>query len=401
MKAGWQIKTLGEVCSFENGDRGENYPSKSVQTTTGVPFINAGHLTEFGLDFETMNYIPRERFNLLGNGKIRKNDILFCLRGSLGKFASVGELSEGAIASSLVIVRPKDSVIDAFVSLYFQSDLCASMIDKYKNGAAQPNLSAGSLKNFIIPVPPFPEQHRIIGILDEAFEGIAIAKANAEKNLHNARVLFESHLQAVFAVAWETGELTTLADLATDITDGDHMPPPKASSGVPFITIGNVAKDTRTIDFSDTFMVSREYFDRLKNNKKPMKGDVLYTVTGSFGIPVLISEHREFCFQRHIGLVRPKSDVCSEWLYYLLMSPQVFKQATDGATGTAQKTVSLKLLRGFQVPIVPMERQQSTVTKLNALTEETQRLASIYQQKLAALDALKKSLLDQAFRGEL
>jgi type I restriction enzyme S subunit len=348
-----------------------------------------------------MNYIPRERFNLLGNGKIRKNDILFCLRGSLGKFASVGELSEGAIASSLVIVRPKDSVIDAFVSLYFQSDLCASMIDKYKNGAAQPNLSAGSLKNFIIPVPPFPEQHRIIGILDEAFEGIAIAKANAEKNLHNARVLFESHLQAVFAVAWETGELTTLADLATDITDGDHMPPPKASSGVPFITIGNVAKDTRTIDFSDTFMVSREYFDRLKNNKKPMKGDVLYTVTGSFGIPVLISEHREFCFQRHIGLVRPKSDVCSEWLYYLLMSPQVFKQATDGATGTAQKTVSLKLLRGFQVPIVPMERQQSTVTKLNALTEETQRLASIYQQKLAALDALKKSLLDQAFRGEL
>ena len=77
MKAGWERKSLGEVCSFENGDRGENYPSKSVQTTTGVPFINAGHLTEFGLDFEAMNYIPRERFNLLGNGKICKNDILF------------------------------------------------------------------------------------------------------------------------------------------------------------------------------------------------------------------------------------------------------------------------------------------------------------------------------------
>jgi len=179
------------------------------------------------------------------------------------------------------------------------------------------------------------------------------------------------------------------------------MPPPKASSGVPFITIGNVAKDTRTIDFSDTFMVPRDYFERLKHNKKPMKGDVLYTVTGSFGIPVLISEHREFCFQRHIGLVRPKSDVCSEWLYYLLMSPQIFKQANDGATGTAQKTVSLKLLRGFQVPKVSMERQQSVVAKLNVLTEETQRLESIYQQKLSALDDLKKSLLDQAFSGQL
>jgi type I restriction enzyme, S subunit len=89
-----------------------------------------------------------------------------------------------------------------------------------------------------------------------------------------------------------------LAELATDITDGDHMPPPKALQGVPFITIGNIAKETRTIDFSDTFMVSRDYFDGLKANKKPQLGDVLYTVTGSFGVPVFVSENREFCFQR-------------------------------------------------------------------------------------------------------
>jgi type I restriction enzyme S subunit len=96
MKKRWQTKTLGELCSFENGDRGENYPSKSVQTTSGVPFINAGHLSESGIDFSDMNYIPRERFELLGNGKIRKDDILFCLRGSLGKFASVGDLRDCA-----------------------------------------------------------------------------------------------------------------------------------------------------------------------------------------------------------------------------------------------------------------------------------------------------------------
>lgn len=79
-----------------------------------------------------------------------------------------------------------------------------------------------------------------------------------------------------------------------------------------------------------------------------MKGDVLYTVTGSFGIPVLITEDLDFCFQRHIGLVRPKSDVNSEWLYYMLMSPQILRQANDGATGTAQKTVSLKLFEAFK-----------------------------------------------------
>jgi type I restriction enzyme S subunit len=159
--------------------------------------------------------------------------------------------------------------------------------------------------------------------------------------------------------------------------------------------------DTRTIDFTDTFMVHRDYYDKLKPNKKPKQGDVLYTMTGSFGIPVLVREHREFCSQRHIGLVRPKPEVKSAWLYYLLMSPQVFKQANEGATGTAQKTVSLKLLRSFSVPKVPIARQELDVAKLDSLTVETQRLESLYQQKLTALDELKKSLLDQAFAGAL
>ena len=401
MKSGWIATDLWKLCAFENGDRGTNYPSRSVRTSEGIPFINAGHLTEDGLDYSTMDYIPRERFDLLGGGKVRLGDILFCLRGSLGKFASVGELNEGAIASSLVILRPGQHLLPSFLLLFLESALCKSMIEQYGNGAAQPNLSSGSLKQFLIPLPPLLEQQRIVTLLDEAFDGIATAKAKAEKNLQNARAIFESHLQSVFDEAAEIGESVVLTDLATDVTDGDHMPPPKALQGVPFITIGNIAKDTRTIDFSDTFMVSRVYFDGLKANKKPQLGDVLYTVTGSFGVPVLINESREFCFQRHIGLVRPKPEVSSEWLYYLLMSPQVFKQANEGATGTAQKTVSLKVLRGYKVPKVPLAMQLTTVAKLNSLFEETQRLEAIYQQKLTALDELKKSLLHRAFNGDL
>ena len=257
------------------------------------------------------------------------------------------------------------------------------------------------LKELELKYPPLAEQQRIVGLLDEAFEGLATAKANAEKNLQNARALFESHLQSVFADQWQIGELVTLADLAADITDGDHLPPPKSPTGVPFITIGNIVKETREIDFSDTFMVPRAYFDALKPYKKPRQGDVLYTVTGSFGIPVIVRDDTEFCFQRHIGLVRPKPETSSSWLYYLLMSPQLLKQANDGATGTAQKTVSLKLLRSFVVPKVSPKRQKQAVEKLDALTEETQRLARLYERKLAALEALKKSLLHQAFTGAL
>ncbi len=257
------------------------------------------------------------------------------------------------------------------------------------------------IESYRIPVPPLPEQRRIVGILDEAFEGIATAKANAEKNLQNARAIFESHLQSVFAEMWSSCELVALSDLATDITDGDHVPPPKSQAGVPLVTIGNINKETRTIDFTNTFMVPRNYFDRIKTHRKPSKGDVLYTVTGSFGIPVILENNFEFCFQRHIGLIRPKAEIQSAWLYYLLLSPQVFKQADERATGTAQKTVSLKVLRSFEVPRVTPHQQRAAVTVLDTLAEETQRLESIYKRKLVAIEALKKSLLHQAFNGEL
>jgi type I restriction enzyme S subunit len=193
-----------------------------------------------------------------------------------------------------------------------------------------------------------------------------------------------------------------LSELTTDITDGDHMPPPKASSGVPFITISDIVKPTRTIDFGNTFTVPKKYFESLKPNKKPRLGDVLYTVTGAtLGIPVLVKQEIDFCFQRHIGLIRPKPDTDSTWLSYALLSPQVFRQATVGSTGAAQKTVSLAVLRNISVPKIRFSDQKQIAAKLEAIEQETQRLDSIYQQKLAALEALKKSLLHQAFTGNL
>ncbi len=162
---GWVERTLGDFCSFENGDRGKNYPNKSARTATGVPFINAGHLADDGIDLAGMDFISRERFNLLGNGKIQPGDVLFCLRGSLGKFACVGDLAEGAIASSLVIVRPNETVLTEFLLAYLRSELCSRMIDRFKNGAAQPNLSARSLRNFVAPIPPISQQQGVVSKL--------------------------------------------------------------------------------------------------------------------------------------------------------------------------------------------------------------------------------------------
>ena len=171
---------------------------------------------------------------------------------------------------------------------------------------------------------------------------------------------------------------------------------------MPFITISDIRKDTREIDFSNTFTVPEEYFRRLKPNKKPMLGDVLYTVTGAtLGIPVLVKQTTDFCFQRHIGLIRPKPETDSRWLNYAMLSPQVFKQATVGSTGAAQKTVSLTVLRNITVPKVPYPQQVTVGAELDDLSQRTQRLECVYQRKLAALEGLKKSLLHQAFTGNL
>ena len=143
------------------------------------------------------------------------------------------------------------------------------------SGLQQLQERGGQIESIAIPLPPLLEQQRIVGILDEAFAGIATAKANTEKNLRNARELFTSELQSIVADEWRKREIVPLSMLATDITDGDHLPPPKSPAGVPFITIGNIDKTSRTIDFTDTFLVPRSYFDSLKPNRRPRGGDAL------------------------------------------------------------------------------------------------------------------------------
>ena len=405
MKRGWQTKTLEEACQFSNGLwKGEKPPFVNVGVIRNTNFTKDGSLDDSDiayLDVETKKFEKR---------CLQFGDIILEKSGGgpkqpVGRVAlfdkAEGNFSFSNFTAALRIRDPHDldfRFLHKFLYWTYVSGVTEGM-QSHSTGIR--NLDGDAYKALKIAFPPLPEQQRIVAILDQAFEAIAKARANAEANLKNARALFDSHLQSVFTEAWNSDELVALADLATDITDGDHMPPPKASSGVPFITIGNIAKDTCTINFADTFMVPREYFDGLKSNKKPKKGDVLYTVTGSFGVPVLVTENRDFCFQRHIGLIRPKPEVSSEWLFYLLMSPQVLKQANDGATGTAQKTVSLKLLRSFQVPRVRLTLQLAAAAKLSAVLEETHRLESLYRQKLEALDELKRSLLHQAFSGQL
>ncbi len=401
MIGGWQTKKLAEVCSIR--------PPKSEarERISSDGLVSFAPMEDLGIDRKYLNSTQLKQlasvagsYTYFAEGDVLLAKITPCFEN--GKLGIAKNLCNGVGfgSSEFVVLRPCANLDAEFLYyLLCRPDFRTEGAARMGGAVGQQRVPKEFIENYVIPVPPLPEQQRIVGILDKAFEAIATAKANAEKNIQNARALFTSYLYRVFECEFQENNTITLANLATDIIDGDHMPPPKAQTGVPFVTIGNIIKNTREIDFSDTFFVPRSYYQDLKPNRKPRRGDVLYTVTGSFGIPVLVSDVGDFCFQRHIGLVRPNPDVCSEWLYYLLMSPQLYEQAEVGATGTAQRTVSLGLLRNFQVPHTPLEKQRATARTLKQIEDHSQVLERSYQHKSEEFDILKMSILHHAFTG--
>jgi type I restriction enzyme S subunit len=180
-----------------------------------------------------------------------------------------------------------------------------------------------------------------------------------------------------------------LDELFRVITDGDHQPPPKASEGVSFLTIGNISGGT--IDFKGCRFVSNEYFDSLDEIRTPEHGDILYTVVGAtYGRPVIVTTMRPFCVQRHIAILKPSRLMNSGYLLQLLSSPFIYSQATSSLTGTAQPTVALRPLRSFLAPLPPLAEQHRIVAKV----DELMALCDQLEQQLSQADHQRRRLLE-------
>ena len=161
-------------------------------------------------------------------------------------------------------------------------------------------------------------------------------------------------------------EKKKLKDCCVSISDGDHLPPPKAETGIPFITISNIDGNNQ-LDFSNVMYVPEEYYDGLPANKKAVVGDILYSVVGSFGKPVYISNNDKFVFQRHIAILKPTDKMDGKYLYYTMLNPMFYRMADKLAIGCAQRTITLDALRNIVVDIPPIEKQKSITNVLNAI----------------------------------
>ena len=377
MKAGWAVSTLGETC--------EMYQPKTI---TAKEMMLGGPYPVFGANGVIGRY---DQFNH------EEPQLLITCRGATCGTVNVSE-PKSWITGNAMVVRPKDANIDLrFLEYLFRGGVD---ISPAITGAAQPQITRTNLNPIEIRYPlNSEEQQRIVSLLDGAFDGIATAKAHAEKNLQNARAIFESHLQSVFTQRGDGWEDKTL-DQVCIVERGSSPRPIKeffttAVDGVNWIKIGDTEEGGKYVHTTSQKITP----EGAKQSRFVREGDFILTNSMSYGRPYIM----KISGYIHDGwfVLRLNMSIDTDYFYYLLSSGFVQSQFAQLASGSVVKNISGDLVKRVVLPIPPLNQQQVIVEKLIEMSAETQRLESIYQQKLTALDELKKSLLHQAFNGDL
>ena len=401
MKAGWQKKSLGDLCEVVGG--GTPPKDNPAYYSGDIPWATVRDMRQEVIT-ETECRITRAAVQSSATNVIPTGNVVIATRVGLGKACLLGQ--DTAINQDLrgIIPRDPNSLSVGFLFRWLKS--IADIIIAEGTGAAVQGVKLSFVKSLQVPTPSLPEQHRIVAILDEVFDGIATAKANAEKNLQNARALFESHLQSVFTEQGEGWDQKPLAELC-DIKHGYAFEGAFFSNEGDFVllTPGNFYE---TGGYRDRGEKQKYYTGEIPRDYVLNEGDLLVAMTeqaaGLLGSPILVPESDRFLHNQRLGLVTPKP--CAAWtnefFFHVFNTRNVRKAIHSSASGVKVRHTSPTKI-GQVVVSFPTSttKQNRIVILLAALTVETKRLESLYQQKLTALGALKKSLLHQAFSGAL
>jgi type I restriction enzyme, S subunit len=404
MKAGWEVKPLAKLSKlFADGD----WIESKDQSTDGVRLVQTGNVGEsfFKDRGEKARYISKETFERLRCTAIFEGDCLISrLPDPVGRSCLLPDTGEPMItAVDCTIVRFDNShFLPEFFVYYTQSRDYLNKVDKETSGTTRKRISRSKLGEIQIPVPPITEQHRIVAILDQAFEGIAKARANAEQNLQNARALFEGHLQSVFTNRGDSWENVTLSKICDRVSVGHVGITSKfyceKDEGVPFLRSQNIRRGQ--IDLNGLQYITKEFHKKLGKSRL-RTGDLLFVRVGANrGDCCSLPSGFEEINCANIVFARPSKGNAT-YLELYCNSLHGRSQLLGMTTGSAQGVINTKSVAELIVPLPPVSEQKKIVDLLNETHAKTQRLEALYQRKIACLDELKKSLLQQAFAGEL
>ena len=295
---------------------------------------------------------------------------------------------------------PRDQINHKFLYYYLSS--IVDLLNSLGTGATFKELSGGKLKEVPVPIPPLSEQKRIIRILDKAFEAMATAKGNAEKNLENSRALFESYLQSVFTQGgkgWVERRLGEMFDigLSKRIHESEWT-----RSGVPFYGGKEIVRLAKYgFADSDAYISEEKYRDCASKYDMPREGDILITARGTIGVGYIVKDGDKFYYKDgNIISFREKTPTNPFFVLYAFRSKPLIEQFAD-LTGATVRHLPIERAKKLILKIPSWDAQRSVVKHLKNMEAETQRLAGIYESKVAALEALKKCILYEAFNGKI
>lgn len=402
MKKSWEVKKLKDVCKvFADGD----WIESKDQSLEGIRLIQTGNIGNgfFKAKNEKARYISELTFNKLKCTEIVEGDCLISrLPDPVGRsciLPNTGQKMITAVDCTIVCFNLKVCT-PLFFNYYSQSKQYLNDVNHETTGTTRKRISRKNLGEILIPVPPLSEQQRIIEILNEAFDAIARAKENAEKNLNSARELFESYLQNVFANPGDGWEVCNLEDYIKFI-DYRGKTPQKTTAGLRLITAKNV-KDGFLQKNPEEF-VNPEIYDTWMTRGIPAFGDVLFTTEAPLANVAQLDTNEKVVFAQRIIILHPQADKINQTLLkYLLLSKPIKQRILEKGTGATVQGIKASLLKKIEIYFPKsITEQRAIVEKLDALFTETKKLEAIYQKKLEDLDELKKSILEKAFKGKL
>ena len=380
---------LGDIAVLINGDRGKNYPAQDEISSSGdIMFVNAGHLNGRRICFDGMNYISYEKYQSLNSGKFVAGDILYCLRGSLGKKALVFKPSFGAVASSLVIIRPNNAVVNSeYLMFALDSPNIQEQLSKANNGSSQPNLSAASVREYRIDLPSLSEQSHITKLFSKAQSLINIYR----QQLHSLDTLIKARFVEMFgdpSINPKDYPIRSMSNIAEYWNGLTYKPEDVSEEGTVVLRSSNI--QNMQLDFADTIRVSCN----IGSKKYVKENDILMcSRNGSaklVGKVALIQGLNEaMSFGAFMMLIR------SEYYPYLMtyfQLPAFRSQITTGATTTINQ-ITGSMMDKVMLPVP----DKATMNEFAAFVSQVDKSKVAVQAALEKAQLLGDSLMQQYF----
>ncbi|MDD5201434.1 MAG: restriction endonuclease subunit S [Terrimicrobiaceae bacterium] len=364
------MRKLGDVCAFD----------KAQGIHRGLPYVGLEHI-----ESHTARFIGSSEAQPVKSSTFKFTDehVLYGrLRPYLNKALAPDFV--GHCSTEIFPLKPRSEVSRDYLLYWLLADETCDRINATCTGARMPRADMKEVLGFDFPLPPLAEQQRIVGLLDEAFAGLATARAHAAKNLQNARALFESHLQSVFTQRGPGWVETTVDKISTNL-DSKRVPITKnvrSSGEYPYYGASGIVDYVAEYIFDgDALLVSEDGANLLARSTP-----IAFSVSGKYWV------------NNHAHILKFDDMATQRFVEFYLESIKL----DEYITGAAQPKLNQKALNSISIPIPTLlDEQRKIVESVESLQEETQRLATLYTRKLAALEALKKSLLHQAFTGHL